>query len=150
MDSYAIASAIATRFSAENVTPPSGQEDPKLVTADLPDGITVFPTILVMPPVMENGRVMHGPIRDLDLVYQVVLYLSRADGTPRRAKAIHDWATALYGQLAGQIMLGLSTYVRLAWLRSFRAGVVSYGAEEYDGVAFEVVVHVSESYAPAA
>ena len=36
MDSYDFADAIATRFSAANVTPPTGQDEPKIVTADLP------------------------------------------------------------------------------------------------------------------
>lgn len=150
MDSYAIAGAIATRFSAANVTPPSGQEDPKLVTADLPDAVSVFPTILVMPPIMDDANYNASRNRSFPLIYTVILFLSRSDGTPRRAKALHDWVTAIYGQLGGQVQLGLSSYVALATVQAFRAGTVSYAGESYDGITFDVNVRISESYTPVA
>ena len=150
MDSYDIADAIATRFSAANVTPPTGQEEPKIVTADLPSSISFFPTILVLPPMLDDASYNASRSRTLPLTYPVILFLSRADDTPRRAKALHDWVTALYGQLGGQLQLGLSSYVSLATVVSFRAGVVTYERTEYDGVAFAVRVQVNESYTPAA
>jgi hypothetical protein len=150
VDSYAIASAIATRFSAANVTPPTGAEEPKVVTQDLPEAISWFPTLLVFPPVMDDANYNASRNRTFPLIYQVVLFLSRADGSARRAKALHDWTTALYGQLGGQLMLGLSTYVQLATVDSFRAGVVEYEGAQYDGLTFEVNVRISETYSPAA
>jgi hypothetical protein len=150
MDSYAIATAIATRFSAANVTPPSGQPEPAIVTADLPEAISWFPTLLVFPPTMDEANYNASRNRTFPLVYQVVLFLSRAQGSAARAKLLHDWTTALYGQLGGQVQLGLSTYVTVARVQSFRAGVVEYAGEDYDGIQFEVVVGISESYSPAA
>ena len=149
MDSYAIAEAIAARFSAANVTPPTGQAEPKVVTADLPESISFFPTLLVLPPVMDDANYNASRSRTFALLYRVTLFLSRADGSPRRAKAIHDWTTALYGQLGGQIQLGLS-YVPLATIQGFRAGTVTYGGEAYDGLTFDVNVRISESYTPVA
>lgn len=144
MDSYAIASAIATRYSAANVTPPSGEEDPKVATADLPENITFFPTLVVSPPRLDAANYTPSKGLLLPLTYQVTLFLSKADGSPRRAKAVHDWVTALYPQLEPQIQLGLA-YVALATMTSFRAGTVRYGGEEYDGIVFDVRVLVSEA-----
>ena len=150
MDSYAIAEAIAARFSAANVTPPTGQAEPKVVTADLPESISFFPTLLVLPPEMDDASYNASRSRTFALLYRVTLFLSRADGTGRRAKAIHDWTTALYGQLGGQIQLGLPTYVPLATVEHFRSGPVIYGGETYDGLTFDVNVRISESYTPVA
>ena len=143
MDSYAIAGAIATRFAAAAVTPPSGAEDVKVSTADLPDDISVFPTVLVFPPQMTDAT-YRGSKRNLTLVYPVVLFLSKADGTPRRAKALHDWVTALYVQMDGQFQLGLSTYVAEAWIENFNAGEYTYAGSNYDGIRWEVHVHINE------
>lgn len=150
MDSYDIASAIATRFSAANVTPPSGEPEPAVVTADLPESITFFPTLLVFPPVMDEASYNASRNRSFPLVYNVVLFLSRSDGTPRRAKRVHDWVTALYGQLGGQLQLGLSSYVALATVERFYAGTVGYEGIDYDGIAFSVSVRISEAYSPVA
>lgn len=150
MDSYAIAGAIATRFSAANVSPPSGYEDIKVSTADLPQNISLFPTVLVMPPGTEAMGYNASRSRSLTLNYGVVLFLSRSDGSPRRAKAVHDWFTALYGQLAGQMMLGLSSYVALAYVSGMVAATVTYGGEDFDGLRFVVTVKVNEAYTPVA
>ena len=149
MDSYAIASAIATRFSAANVTPPSGEEDPKVATAQLPEDVSWFPTILVSTPQMDDANYNASRSRSFPLVYAVTLFLSRSDGSARNAKRVHDWVTALYGQLGGQIQLGLA-YVALATVQGFRAGIVRYAGTDYDGITFEVVVQVSEAYTPVA
>lgn len=144
MDSYAIATAIATRYSAANVTPPTGQDDPKLVTADLPEAISYFPSIIVSPPRLDDANYTASKGTVLPLIYQVTLLLSRADGSPRRAKLVHDWVTALYKQLSPQIQLGLA-YVALAQMVAFRAGTVRYAGEEYDGITWDVRVLVSEA-----
>ena len=150
MDSYQIATAIATRFAAAAVTPPTGQEDVKVSTADLPESIAVFPTILVLPPVMADATYNASRSRSFDLTYPVVLLLSASDGTPRRAKAVHDWATAIYGQIGGQLQLGLSSYVAVAYVTGFQAGSVTYAGAQFDGIRFEVLVRINEAYTPAA
>jgi hypothetical protein len=144
VDSYAIASAIATRFAAAAVTPPSGYEDIKVSTPDLPDDVTLFPTVLVYPPQMSDAT-YYAHKANLNLVYPVVLFLSKADGTPRRAKALHDWLTALLNQMDGNLRLGLSTYVSTATIENWSAGEWSYAGADYDGIRFEVHVHVNEA-----
>jgi len=150
MDSYAIADAIATRFSADNVTPPTGEEDPKIATAQLPEDISWFPTILVGTPVMADANYNASRNRSFPLLYSVTLVLARSDGSARNAKRVHDWVTAIYGQLGGQIQLGLSSYVTHAEVAGFRAGIVRYANTDYDGITFDVIVHISESYSPVA
>ena len=142
-DSYAVAAAIAVRFSAANVTQPTGYEDIKVSTAELPEAINVFPTVLVGHPSMSDATYAGGK-RSFPLTYPVTLYLARHDGSPRRAHLLHDWVTATYGQMAGQLQLGLSTYVAWAEVASWRAGVVPYMGEEYDGIRYDVMVHINE------
>lgn len=146
MDSYAIASAIATRFGA--TTPPAGQEAIKLATAELPDEVSLFPSLLVFPSTMSDPTYIASK-RDLNLTFPVAFVLSRADGSPRRAHALHDWVTVLYGRIAGQIMLGLSSYVSESEVLAWTPGV-SYGGQDYDGALLTVWVHVNEPYSPAA
>jgi hypothetical protein len=150
MDSAAIAAAIALRFAATNVTQPTGAEDVKVSTADLPDALSVFPTVLVMPPTMDNASYNASRSRSYDLTYPTILYLARSDGSPRRAKALHDWATAIYGQLGGQMQLGLSSYVSLCYIVGFTAGTMSFAGDDYDGIRFDVLVRINESYVPVA
>lgn len=145
MDSYAIASALATRLGT--VTAPSGQESIKQYSAELPDELALLPALFVMPPSME-GPTYAGSKRTLPLTYPVGLYLARADGLPRRAHALHDWITAIYGRLAGQMALGLASYVAWSEVMSWTPGV-SYAGVDYDGLRLEVMVNVNEGYVPA-
>lgn len=147
MDSYAIASAIATRLGG--VTPPSGEEAIKVKTADLPEGISVFPTLVVGHPSLADPAYF-SKRRSLPLVFPVLLFLARHDASPRRAKRLHDWVTAIYGRLSGQLQLGLSTYVAWAEVDGFDAGVVRYEGIEYDGISLRVLVRVEEASGAAA
>jgi len=148
MDSLAIADAIAARFLL--TTPPSGQESIKVATARLPENVTVFPTFVVLPPQVTDIDYLPSRKRVLPLVYPSLLLLARYDGSPRRAQALHDWVTVSYGQLAGQMQLGLSSYVAYAWVTGFDAGAWTYAKEEYDGIRYLVRVQISESYTPVA
>lgn len=147
MDSYAIAGAIVTLGQA--ISAPSGQPSIAKVTADLPESIEIPPTLLVLPPVMDDANYNASRNRSFTLRYPCGLYLSRADGSPRRAKAVHDWFTKLYPMVGGQLQLGLS-YVALAKLMNLQGGSLTYGPETYDGLGWDIVVQVSESYSPAA
>ena len=147
MDSRAIADALVSRFGP--VTPPAGAEAVKLATSELPDNLTLYPTVLVLPPRIDRIDQNASRNRSFTMTYPVVFYLSRADGTPRRAAAIHDWLTVLYGQTGGQLQLGLD-YVAIATVETVTAGGVTYGGESYDGITLTVGVRISESYVPAA
>lgn len=147
MDSYAIAAAIAARYSA--ISTPSGEEAIKKATAELPDAIDFTPTLLVMPPVMDTASYNASRSRTFTLLYPCALYLSRADGSPRRAHAVHDWFTAVYPMVGGQLQLGLA-YVALATLEALEARVLPYGGSEWDGLVWTVRVRISEVYTPVA
>lgn len=143
MDSYAIASAIATRFSSANVSAPSGAENIKQSTAQLPESLTFFPSVLVSPPRVDSAtwRLGRGYF---SITYRATLFLAKHDGSPRRAKALHDWVTALYKQLAGNLDLDLA-YVALAQLARADAGVVEYEGIEYDGIVMDIDVQANEA-----
>lgn len=146
MDSYAIANAIATRLQA--ATPPTGKEAIKEATADLPESISWFPTMLVSLP--EPDYIEHtSNSTSAALTYQATLLLARHDGNQRRARLLHDWTTALYPQLNGLLQLGLA-YVSVATVDDWRAGVVTYEGEEYDGLILYVNVRIHEAGSYAA
>ena len=60
LDTYAIGTALAARFSAANTTPPAGYDEVRLATANPPDMISVFPSVVVFPP---STTAEYGPNR---------------------------------------------------------------------------------------
>jgi hypothetical protein len=146
MDEYAIASALATRLGA--TTPPSGQEAIKLASADFPDGLTLLPALIVGLSEMEAESFSSG-MRSLTLDFPVTFFLSRADGTPRRSRALRDWITALYPRLSGYMTLGALAYVSWAEIVAWETGVVRYG-EDFDGGVLTARVLVREASGAAA
>ena len=146
MDSYAIANAIAVRLKA--TSPPSGKESIKEATAELPDNISWFPTLLVSLP--EPEYIEHtSRSTAMSLTYQATLLLARHDGSERRAHLLHDWTTALYKQLNGKLQLDLA-YVSMASIDDWRGGVVTYEGTEYDGLVLYVNVRIHEAGSYAA
>jgi hypothetical protein len=147
MDSYAIASALATLYKA--TTPPTGEESIKVATADLAEAPSYFPTMFILPPrLAEPTYITKG--RSLPLDYPAILLLDKADGSARRAALMHKWINALYPRLGTQLQLGLSSYVALATLTSIDAGTVRYEGLDFDGITLTNRVLVSESYDPVA
>jgi hypothetical protein len=141
MDSYGIAAAIATRLLA--TTPPTGKEAVKEATADLPESISWFPTVVVGLP--EPEYITHSAgSTSMALTFPATLLLDRSDGSPRRARLAHDWLTALYPQLNGNLDLGRNDIV-MAVITDWNAGTVSYGGDEYDGITFDVTVRIVET-----
>ena len=147
MNEYDIASAIATRLGA--TTPPTGQDAIKLATADYPDALGLWPTLLVGISTM-SAESFDNRARSLTLIYPATLFLGRADGTPRRSRALRDWITVLYPRLSGYMTLGSLAYVAWSEIVAWRGSVVTYGGEEYDGAIFDCRVLVREASGAAA
>lgn len=145
MDSYAIASALATLYKA--TTPPAGEEAIKVATADLEEAPSFFPTLFVLPPrLLDPSYISKG--RSLPLDYPAILLLDKADGSARRAVVMHKWVSVLYSRLGTNLQLGLAPYVALATLVGLDAGTVRYEGTDYDGITLVNRVLVSESYTP--
>lgn len=151
IDFNAIASAIATRFSANNITPPSGETDIRLSTHQLPASIAVEPTVLVMPPDPDGIEFGFGASTRIGTaVYPVNFYLYRIRDNARNVTLALKWLSSLYAQMEGQVHLGLDTYVTHADVTSLGIARLTYGGEEFDGVAMEVTVSLWEALSPTA
>lgn len=150
-DFNAIAQAIATRFSAANITPPSGEQDVRLATEALPQTVLLEPTVLVFPP--EPGGVEFSyaaSVRSGIAVYPVRFYLYKVRDNARNATLLLKWLGSLYDQLTGQVHLGLSSYVTHAVVRNIGVARMTYGGEEFDGIQLDVEVHFWEALSAVA
>lgn len=142
-DFNAIAQAIAARFAADQITPPSGENDIALSTEALPSNIIQEPTVLVFPPEIEwhyAGHARSGPV-----VFPVRFYLFRIRDNARNATLTQKWLGSLYQQLDAQVHLGLSSYVAQAKIENITPGRLSYGGDEFEGIELTVVVSVWEA-----
>lgn len=143
-----VAQAIVTRFSAANVTQPSGEDDVRLATEQLPNQIGPTPAMLVFPPIVSFS---YGPsTRKATAVYPVRWYLYRVKDQPRNASLILRWMASLYAQLEGQVQLGLSSYVTHGVVSELTPGLLSYADEQFEGIETTVTVHMWEGLAPVA
>lgn len=146
MDLTAQASAIASRFSAAALTPPSGYTDPGTALYELPEAITTTPTAIVFPP--EGAFSFAGFKRSGDLDWVVRWYIS-PQSEPRATKAFYDWAGVLIDQLQTPYELDLAPTVTHAVIPSIRFGRLEYAGIEYHGIEMTVRVHTEEPYSPS-
>lgn len=147
-DVAAIATAIATRFNAASITPPTGYDDIALSTADLPNGITSTPTVLVFPPTGQ-WSFSAGAQRVGDLTFPVRFYIARAADNPRATAAVNAWYSVLIERLVGQLALGQSAAgVTHSFITGTQAGTLTYADVEYVGIELTVEVHLVEGIDP--
>lgn len=146
MDLKAIAAALATRFAAAAITPPSGYTDPASATYKLPTGITTLPTCLVFPP--EGAFSFAAHKRSGNLEFPVRWYIGDADDMPRATDAMYAWAGTLLDQLEASFDLGLAPTVTHAVIDGVRFGKLEYADQEYTGIELSVLVHVEEAFTP--
>jgi hypothetical protein len=149
IDFNAIAIAIAARFSAAQVTPPTGQPAIRLATEQIPSQLPPTPVVLVFPPA-DVPFAFRASARTGEAVYRVQFYLDRVQDTARNATLVYKWMSALYGQIDGQIQLGLSSYVNWTEIGNMHPGVLTYAGESYEGIVFDVTVHLGEGVSPSA
>lgn len=143
-DFNAVASAVAARFAAAAITPPSGEEDIALSTHELPDAIVHEPTVLVFPP--EEVDIGYGPsLRKVRAEYPVRFYIYKVRDNARNAVLLNKWLTSLYAQLPATLAhLGLATYVNSAVVDHMGIAALTYGGQEYHGIELTVVVNIGE------
>lgn len=148
MDIHAIATAIAGRFAAGNVTAPSGYPNIASSTAEPPDAITSLPAVVVYPP-QGSWSYTAGSARTGDLSYPVRIFLGTMHDTPRGATLVNKWHSVLLEQLMGQLALGqASNGVTHSFITSSQAGTLRYADIEYYGVELTVNVHLVEGINP--
>jgi hypothetical protein len=147
MDLGAIAAALATRFSAPKITPPTGYNNVALATHRLPNAIVSTPTCLVFPP--EGDMAYSGHKRSTNQAFPVRFYIAATSDRPRAIDALYAWYEVLVDQLEGQFDLGLSASgVTHAVILSSTAGTGEYAENEYAVVEFIVGVHIEQGHSP--
>jgi hypothetical protein len=151
-DFDAIAVALAGRFAASAVTPPTGYANVRASTPYPPAAMVPLPAVFVVPP---EGGFEHGPmLRHGDDDWTVRFYYSQT-GTPERdAKALLKWATVLTDQLKGAVKLGglsgATWEVTSAHVVGYRIGKLSYGDQDYSGIELSVHTVTNEAWAATA
>ena len=91
MNVTAIASAIADRFAAAAITPPSGYTDPGTAVYLLPDAIASTPTAVVFPPEGEFSYAVQK--RSGNLEFPVRWYIAETSDLPRATAKMYAWAS---------------------------------------------------------
>jgi hypothetical protein len=142
MDFNAISDALAARFSAANITPPTGEQNVQVSTALLPQNIALEPTVLVYPPSCEFGYM--ASTRTGLCTYPIRIYIENVRDNIRDTTLALKWLSVLYDQLDAQVHLGLENYVAKATLGNFTVGELNYGGVMHMGIEFSVEVVVYE------
>jgi len=146
MDLTAIASAVAARFTASAISPPSGYTDPGTAVYKLPTAITTTPTAVVFPP---EGSFSYAAFkRRGTLTFPVRWYISDAADLPRATAEMYAWAGTLLDQLASPFDLDLAPPVTHAFIDGVRFGKLEYADHEYTGIELSVIVHTEEAFSP--
>lgn len=147
MNLTAIASAIAGRFAAAAISPPSGYTDPGTAVYQLPNAIASTPTAVVFPP---EGEFSYAAFkRSGNLTFPVRWYIAETADLPRATRAMYDWAGTLLDQLEAQFDLDLSPTVTHAVVDGVRFGKLEYADKEYTGIELSVLVHTEEAFTPS-
>ncbi len=147
MNVAAIAAAIAARFNAAAITPPTGYNDPAKATHRLPNAITTTPQALVFPPEGEYSYAAHK--RSTNLLFPLRFYIATTADRPRAVDALYAWQGVLIDQLEDQFDLGLSSSgVTHAVIVSSTAGTGEYAEQEYVVIEYEILVHVEQGFNP--
>lgn len=148
LDMLAIADALAARYSAANVTAPSGYTTIRSSTARLPNNVSNFPVVEVFPPGPGESEVIYsGGERIGHHLFTVRFYYGKASGDlPRDLAGLYSWWGVLLDQLHGAAKIGLPSVVTKAYVQQSGVGTHEYGGIEYGIVELSVMVDTSDTY----
>jgi len=148
MNISGISEALATRFAAAAITPPTGYNEPVTATHLLPNAITTTPIALVFPPVAEFSYSGHKRSGDLD--YTIRWYIANTADKPRAAAALYAWYDVLVEMLEASFDLdATASGVTHAVVTGARAGPAEYAEKEYVTVELDVTVHTEQGFNPS-
>jgi hypothetical protein len=142
LDMLAIADGLAARYSAANVTPPTGYTNIRNSTARLTNNLSAFPCVEVFPPGPgESELVYSGGQRRGEHSFTVRFYYGQSSGDlARDFVGLYSWMSVLIDQLHGQMKLGLAPTVTKAIVFTAGIGTGVFGGVEY--ALIELDVHV--------
>jgi hypothetical protein len=140
-----IASAIATRFSSANITPPSGYTNIRTATEQLPQQLGATPAVLVLWD-GEGDHEYPPSSRTVPIRFIVRFFYDLTQDNPRVTLDLLKWRDALYTALDGQTHLGLSSYVTNAVVTAIgKPGTIEYADQSYAGFDITVTVYCWEA-----
>ena len=145
-DMYAIATALAGRFAAAQVTPPATYQNIRTATAAPPNAMPVRPAVIVFP---ESGDFQTGNgTRIGGHDFLVRFYFNEAGDIARDQVALLKWLTVLADQLKISVQLGGA--VTSARVMGWKIGTMTYGKKEYSGLELNVHIVTTEAWAAVA
>lgn len=147
MDVNAISTALAARFAPGQVVPPAGLTNVRKSTADLPQGLTQMPIVLVFP---DSGALDTGGGTRAGLHRFVVrFYFGLARNLARETNGCRKWLTVLLDQLKTGGAVQLGGVVDNAEVADWRIGRMDYQGKTYAGIELGVNVTTSEGWNPS-
>ncbi len=145
LDFLAIADALALRYSAAYLIPPTGQPPIRKSTARPENNAPPTPFVFVL---LDDWEIT-GPAsgwRKGELHFQVRLHHSRKAGdTAESHRALLMWAGVMMDATYAQSMLGLAPTVMKALSVTGSLQVFTYGGVEFDGVQINVTVWTGDA-----
>lgn len=143
LDFLAIADALALRFSAVNLTPPTGQPPIRKSTARPENNAPASPFVFVL---LDSGTLTVGPSREGEHAFLVRFFHSKKAGDTSEAHMVLlTWLGVLLDQLNAAMKLGLPLVVTKAQTTGYRLATFTYGGVEYWGIEIPVTVWTRHS-----
>jgi hypothetical protein len=145
-DVNAITIALAARFAAAQVTPPSGLQNIRSSTGSPPNQLPATPCVIAFPI---EGDFRTGQGTRLGAGQWIVrFYYAQTGDILRDSTALQKWSTVLVDQLKGAVQLG--GIVARATVDHWKIGIVAYAGTDYSGIELTVEIVTSESWAAVA
>lgn len=145
-DIATIASALAARFAAAQMTAPTGYDAVRMSTHLLPNQLPPTPCVLVFA---DAGTFRTGAGTRLgEQSWIVRFYYDQAADMSRGTAALLAWASVLCDQLQGAVQLGGS--VSSARVDAWKIGTLTYAGSDYFGIELSVTTVSTEGWAAVA
>jgi len=143
-DFDAITVALAARFAPGVVTPPTGYDNIRVSTGNLPGQMVPLPAVLVFPESGDFHTKSKIGGRDSEHEFVVRFYYNQTGDLERDTVALRKWLGVLVDRLRGASQLGGT--VSLARVMSWLIGVLPYGGLDYTGIELTVSVVINEPW----
>lgn len=142
-DFDAIATAVAARYAA--VAGPGGVLV-RSATARPPNTLTALPAVVVFPDsgALEVGNGTRTGVHD----FKVQFFLGAPKSLTRDWAKLTAWLTVLVDRHLAAIQLGGT--VTVVRTRTWKIGILTYGATDYSGIELGVRVITDEPWTPTA
>jgi hypothetical protein len=143
----AITTAIAARFAAAQVTPPTGLTNVRSSTGDGANNLSALPSVIVTPVsgAFDTGNGTRTAAHEFVVRFYLAQYA--LGDVSRDLPRLRQWLTVLVDQLRASVQLG-GTVTR-AVITSWRLGVLTYAGSDYSGLEIGVRVVTDESWLPS-